>query len=63
MPSAGIFTVLTSTTVTVATVGSATFTDIIQAVDNQGTILAGFGDHTENFFLAGNNIAHSPLMI
>ena len=55
MPRSGLFTVLTATTVTVATVGSATFTDIIQAVDNQGNILAGFGDDTNNLFVAGNH--------
>jgi PEP-CTERM motif len=55
MPAPGVFIVLTSTEVTVATVGSATFTDTVQAVDNQPNLLAGFGDNSANLFLLGNH--------
>jgi hypothetical protein len=51
-------TVLTSTTVEVAGLGTATFTDIIQAVSNNTASAAGFGDNTTDLFLLGNrNVA------
>src|SRR5262249_53422805 len=40
--------------VTIANVGTALFTDVIQAVVNQSRGVAGFGDNTNNHFLLGN---------
>ena len=54
MPDPGAFRVFTSTSVTVAGVGTATFTDIIHAVDLHLNMLAGFGDDTVGALVAGN---------
>ena len=44
----GIYVVLTSTTVQVDSGSVASFTDTIQAVDNQSLMEAGFGDASSN---------------
>ena len=53
--ASGIFVNLTSTSVSVAGVGSATFTDVMQAVDNQPNTLAGFGDNSTRLFVLGDH--------
>jgi hypothetical protein len=50
----GLFT-NTSGSLTIAGVGTATITDEVQAVDNQGVPVAGFGDNTEDLFILGTN--------
>lgn len=52
-PSPGIFTLVAPLTVSVAGLGSTSFTDTAQAVDNQSNGLAGFGDNTLNVFILG----------
>jgi hypothetical protein len=53
MDLGNVFIVPTSTTVSIAGVGTATFTDTIVAVDNRVTSLAGFGNMTANVFVMG----------
>lgn len=47
-PQSGIYIVLTNTTVAVGVGSAVSFTDVIQAVDNQNVPGAGFGDFTNS---------------
>ena len=54
MPDPGAFTVDAATEVTIAGVGTGTFTDDILVTVNQSGLLAGFTDVTTDKFLLGN---------